>query len=493
MHSRLLSASSYGYEVQVVEVEVDLGGGLPGLHLVGKADSAAREGRERVRAALGNQGFPLPPGRLAINLAPADFPKQGGTLDLAIALGILAVTRAIPTESLKGWAFLGELRFDGSVRAAGPSLALASALAKDPRVTRLAVPPEVAPELAAIPEVEVFSVESLEAAQELLSQPHPRPIPPVEHAPAPPSQDWQDVRLPKFLSEGLLVAAAGGHDLLLVGPPGCGKTFLSQRFPDLLPDLSPQETLEVARIHSLSGLSARTLASPPRPPLRCPGATISREALLGGGNPIHPGEVTLAHLGVLFLDEACELPRSVLEALRLPLTERVVRVHRARSRAELPADFQLILATNPCPCGYAGHPERVCPCPPSQRQRYLSRISGPLLDRIDLHLQVPPGGLDQSPPADREEIRTKVQVARKRQARRWGESVLNHSASLLQLEALLMAPLRDHPLPQEPRARRKILALSATLSDLEQAAGIEPRHVQKAERLRFRPTWEVAA
>ncbi len=400
VHGRAL----VGLQSPAVTVEVHMANGLPSFTLVGLADVEVKEARERVRSAILNSGLDFPHNqRITVNLAPADLPKDSGRLDLPIALGILAASEQIDGTRLAGFEFAGELSLSGQLRPVRGALAMSLALRQQATSTRLVLPPGSAEEAALVPGAEVFRARHLlDVVQRFLppsNEPTPEPgdgwVRLNGEAPATPAQhpDFSDVKGQSGAKRALEIAAAGGHSVLMVGPPGSGKSMLAQRFAGLLPPMAVDEALEAAAIASLAGRF--DLARWGLRPTAQPHHSASAVALVGGGSPPRPGEISLAHHGVLFLDEFPEFARSALEALREPLETGHITIVRAARRAEFPARFQLIAAMNPCPCGYLGSRVRTCRCTPDQVSRYQSKLSGPLLDRIDLHIEVGHLGVEE--------------------------------------------------------------------------------------------------
>ena len=485
----------HGVEGQPVKVEVKVQTGLPIFTVVGLPAGAVREGKERVFAALAQAGMALPPRRITVNLAPADLPKSGSGFDLPIAVALLAALGHVPPAALEASGFVGELGLDGSVRPVRGAIALAMSCRANGR-KRLFVPGGNAREASAVPGVEVVGVWSLEEIVGLLrGDLRPRPVRFDATRAAGPHPDLGDVRGQDLAKRALVIAAAGGHSLLMSGPPGAGKTMLAKRLPGLLPPLAESESLEVTRVHSVAGLLDRDHPVKTTRPFRAPHHTISAGGLIGGGNPPRPGEISLAHLGVLFLDELPEFSRGVLETLRQPMESGQVRIARVRHTVTFPARFQVIAAMNPCPCGLDGD---ECICADRDIARYRSRLSGPLLDRIDLQLLVGPVTWDQlvsaakSPGSSSEAALCQVTEARSRQGARGGRRTLNAlmpPADVMKVcrltesgVRLLQEGIRSYGL--SARSVHRTLRVARTIADLAGEDLLEQRHV--AEALGFR-------
>ncbi len=501
----LRSRALTGIEAPPVSVETHLANGLPAFTVVGLAETEVRESRERVRAAILNSGFEFPNRRITVNLAPADLPKESGRFDLAIALGILAASGQVPADGLDACEFAGELSLSGTLRPVRGALAMAMGLAPA-NAARLAageaarafvVPTDNGPEAALIPDLAVYAAGTLlEVCAHLGAAPDsqlPLARPAALALQADTGADMRDVRGQAQARRAMEIAAAGQHSALLVGPPGTGKSMLAQRFPGLLPPMTMPEALEAAAVLSLTPAGFQA-AHWGRRPFRAPHHTASPAALVGGGGNPRPGEISLAHHGVLFLDELPEFERKVLEVLREPLETGRITISRAARQADFPARFQFVAAMNPCPCGYLGHPSRPCRCTPDQVQRYQARISGPLLDRIDLQVEVPTQSqqdiLDGPAGEPSAIVRARAVASRERQLARQGKA----NGELSGREIDRHCPLDDagSGLLREAMARLgwsarsyfRVLKVARTIADLESADVLGASHV--AEAIQYR-------
>ena len=502
MLATVQSSAVMGIDAYIVQVEIDIADGLPAFNTVGLPDSAVKESRERVAAAIKNSGFYFPTTRITANLAPADVRKEGSAFDLPIALGVLAATAQVRSDHFDKTLVLGELALDGSIRSVRGCLPTAIN-AKEKGFTGAILPKANAKEGAIVDDLNVYPVESLQEAVQFLNG--ERSIEPFKYDIREAFQqhseymiDFVDVKGQEHVKRAIEVAAAGGHNLIMIGPPGSGKTMIAKRIPTILPDMTLDEALETTKIHSIMGFLADDVPLIATRPYRSPHHTISDAGLIGGGKFPHPGEVSLSHNGVLFLDELPEFRKNVLEVMRQPLEDGHVTIARAAASYTYPANFMLVSAMNPCPCGFFGDSTRDCRCSPRQIQNYISRISGPLLDRIDLQVEVPAvkykdlsSDFAGEPSGD---IRKRVQTARRIQQDRFAQTTVYCNANMeskhlrefckVEEDAQELLRVAITQLGLSARAYDRILKVARTIADLGGSLTIEGEHVSEAIQYR---------
>ena len=502
MFTKCYASALVGIEAMTVEVEVNITPGL-GMFLVGLPDNAVRESQERIRSAFDNSGLKMPGKKVVVNLAPADVRKEGSSLDLTIAVAILAAAGQVAPDRLGSYIIMGELSLDGTVKPIRGALPIA-VNARRNGFRGFILPRENAAEAAVAEGLETIAAGSLKEVVDFLNG--DAAVPPYVHettggdgAESPYEEDFADVKGQAHVKRALEVAAAGGHNVIMIGSPGSGKTMLARRMPTIMPPMTTAESLETTKIHSIAGKPGSTRGLMTHRPFRAPHHLASQVALIGGGTNPQPGEISLAHNGILFLDELPEFGRNMLEVLRQPLEEKKVTVARAKYTIEYPANFMLVAAMNPCPCGYYNHPTKECVCSTASVSRYINRISGPLLDRIDLHVEVTPVALDEisgTAPAEKSAaIRERVVAARARQAARFAGTNGIHTNAMMnsamlrefcRLDAACSAMLGRamERLDLSARAYDRIVKVARTIADLESAVVIDSQHISEAVQSR---------
>ncbi len=506
MLARIHSSATIGIDAHPILVEVDIALGLPGFSTVGLPDNAVKESKDRVKSAIKNSGYAFPARRITVNLAPADIKKEGSSFDLPLAIGVLIAEGYIKRDNLDDFMFVGELSLDGSIRPVRGAISISMCARAEGR--RLVIPAANAGEAAVVSGVEVYGARTLAELVEFFNgtgELERTVSSPEEYfgrvAPDDEAPDLSDVKGQEHVKRALEVAAAGGHNMIMIGPPGSGKTMISRRLPTILPDMTLDEALEATRVHSVAGTLGTSRALVTERPFRAPHHTISNVGLIGGGSIPRPGEVSLAHNGVLFLDEMPEFGKSVLEAMRQPLEDGHVNIVRAALSISYPASFMLVGAMNPCPCGFLGDPAKECCCSPSQIQRYRARLSGPLLDRIDIHCEVPAVRFrdlsDKRAGETSEAVRERVNAARGIQADRFrrkktGGPYSNSRMTPREIrrhcevdgESRRLLETAVERLGLSARAYSRILKVARTIADLDGEEKLKTAHISEAIQYR---------